>query len=159
VTFLLFSIAVMLWFDMFHVPSCAILYNNQISVYIFILHIIFFLCNSVLIATDFHVKEIFWSNKLWISCADVRSKYVGDAESYLREIFRKARLAGKSIIFFDEVDSVAGKRLVTFFCMWAFYTLWYADSISRLVFNCFDIRKCILLNFLSWTAHWIGSCM
>jgi transitional endoplasmic reticulum ATPase len=47
----------------------------------------------------------------------VRSKYVGDAEGYLREIFRKARLAGKSIIFFDEVDSVAGKRLVTFFCM------------------------------------------
>ncbi|CAJ2671748.1 unnamed protein product [Trifolium pratense] len=45
-----------------------------------------------------------------LSCADVHSKYVGDAESYLREIFRKARLAGKSIIFFDEVESVAGKR-------------------------------------------------
>lgn len=43
--------------------------------------------------------------------------YVGEGESLLREIFRKARLAGKSIIFFDEADVVAGKRLVSFFCM------------------------------------------
>lgn len=43
------------------------------------------------------------------------SKFVGQGEGYLREIFGKARLAGKSIIFFDEVDAVAGKRLVSFF--------------------------------------------
>lgn len=43
------------------------------------------------------------------------SKFVGQGEGYLREMFRKARLAGKSIIFFDEVDAVAGKRLVSYF--------------------------------------------
>jgi len=43
--------------------------------------------------------------------------YVGDGEGLLREIFQKARLAGKSIIFFDEADIVAGKRLVSFLCM------------------------------------------
>jgi len=48
------------------------------------------------------------------------SKFVGQGEGYLREIFGKARLAGKSVIFFDEVDAVAGKRLVSFFL----YVLW-----------------------------------
>ncbi|CAK8543033.1 unnamed protein product [Lathyrus sativus] len=45
-----------------------------------------------------------------LSGAELFSMYVGEGESLLREIFRKARLAGKSIIFFDEADVVAGKR-------------------------------------------------
>ncbi|AES81119.2 cell division control-like protein [Medicago truncatula] len=45
-----------------------------------------------------------------LSCTEMISKFVGQGEGYLREMFRKARLAGKSIIFFDEVDAVAGKR-------------------------------------------------
>lgn len=45
-----------------------------------------------------------------LSCAELFSMYVGDGEGLLREIFQKARLAGKSIIFFDEADIVAGKR-------------------------------------------------
>jgi len=49
------------------------------------------------------------------------SKFVGEGEGCLREIFQKARLAGKCIIFFDEVDAVACKRLVSFFFL---YVLW-----------------------------------
>lgn len=36
--------------------------------------------------------------------------YVGESERSVREIFRKARSARPSIIFFDEVDAIASKR-------------------------------------------------
>lgn len=39
--------------------------------------------------------------------------YVGEGEALLRNTFRRARLAAPSIIFFDEADVVAAKRLVT----------------------------------------------
>ncbi|KAL3830612.1 hypothetical protein ACJIZ3_019414 [Penstemon smallii] len=45
-----------------------------------------------------------------LSCSELYSMYVGEGEHLLRETFRKARLAAPSIIFFDEVDSVAAKR-------------------------------------------------
>lgn len=38
--------------------------------------------------------------------------YVGEGEALLRNTFRRARLAAPSIIFFDEADVVAAKRLV-----------------------------------------------
>ena len=41
--------------------------------------------------------------------------YVGEGEALLRNIFRRARLAAPSIIFFDEADVIAAKRLVNFF--------------------------------------------
>ncbi|XP_042377914.1 cell division control protein 48 homolog B-like [Zingiber officinale] len=45
-----------------------------------------------------------------LSGAELYSKYVGEGEALLRRIFQKARLAAPSIIFFDEVDSIAPKR-------------------------------------------------
>ncbi len=41
---------------------------------------------------------------------EIMSKWVGESEKAIREIFRKARLAAPSIIFFDEIDSITSKR-------------------------------------------------
>jgi transitional endoplasmic reticulum ATPase len=38
------------------------------------------------------------------------SKYVGESEKGLRDVFRKARQAAPCIIFFDEIDSLVGTR-------------------------------------------------
>ncbi len=38
------------------------------------------------------------------------SKWVGESEKAIREIFRKARQASPAIIFFDEIDSLAPRR-------------------------------------------------
>ncbi|MBO3800667.1 MAG: AAA family ATPase, partial [Candidatus Brockarchaeota archaeon] len=41
---------------------------------------------------------------------EVFSKWVGESEKAIREVFRKARLASPSIIFLDEVDAIAPRR-------------------------------------------------
>jgi transitional endoplasmic reticulum ATPase len=38
------------------------------------------------------------------------SKYVGESERSVRDLFRKARLAAPCILFFDEIDALAPKR-------------------------------------------------
>lgn len=38
------------------------------------------------------------------------SKYVGETEQKIRDVFRKAREAAPSVIFFDEIDSIAPNR-------------------------------------------------
>ena len=38
------------------------------------------------------------------------SKYVGDTEKAVRDIFKKAKISSPSIIFFDEIDSMASSR-------------------------------------------------
>ncbi|KAH9954933.1 AAA family ATPase [Russula dissimulans] len=42
---------------------------------------------------------------------ELLNKYVGESERAVREIFRKARSASPSIIFFDEIDALASSRL------------------------------------------------
>ncbi|KAK4337421.1 hypothetical protein RND71_043878 [Anisodus tanguticus] len=41
---------------------------------------------------------------------EIFSKYVGDSEKTVREIFNKARQVSPSIIFFDEIDAIAVNR-------------------------------------------------
>ncbi|KAL9619252.1 MAG: hypothetical protein Q9160_006104 [Pyrenula sp. 1 TL-2023] len=49
-------------------------------------------------------------NFLAVKGAEMVSMYVGESERNIREVFRKARAASPSIVFFDEVDAVAGNR-------------------------------------------------
>jgi len=49
-----------------------------------------------------------------LSGPEVMSRYYGDSEKRIREIFEEARQRSPSIIFIDEIDSIAPKRKDTF---------------------------------------------
>jgi AAA family ATPase len=49
-------------------------------------------------------------NFIAVKGPELISKYVGESEYKIREVFRKARAAAPSVIFFDEVDSIAPIR-------------------------------------------------
>ena len=38
------------------------------------------------------------------------SKWVGESEKAVREVFRKARQVAPAIVFFDEIDALCGER-------------------------------------------------
>jgi transitional endoplasmic reticulum ATPase len=50
------------------------------------------------------------SNFISIKGPELLSKWVGESEKGVREVFRKARQAAPCIIFFDEMDSIAPRR-------------------------------------------------
>jgi transitional endoplasmic reticulum ATPase len=50
------------------------------------------------------------ANFISIKGPELLSKWVGESEKGVREIFRKARQAAPCIIFFDEIDSIAPVR-------------------------------------------------
>jgi transitional endoplasmic reticulum ATPase len=50
------------------------------------------------------------ANFISVKGAELLSKYVGDSEKGIREVFRKARQASPCIIFFDEIDALAPRR-------------------------------------------------
>lgn len=49
-------------------------------------------------------------NFLAVKGPEILNKYVGESERTIREIFRKARAASPSIIFFDEIDAISADR-------------------------------------------------
>jgi transitional endoplasmic reticulum ATPase len=49
-------------------------------------------------------------NFISVNGPEVYSKWVGESERTIREIFRKAKTASPSIIFFDEIESIAPLR-------------------------------------------------
>ncbi|KAI8320519.1 AAA-domain-containing protein [Martensiomyces pterosporus] len=57
-----------------------------------------------IIATQ--TKATFFS----INGAALYSPYVGDSERTVREIFKRARASSPSVVFFDEVEAIVGKR-------------------------------------------------
>ena len=50
------------------------------------------------------------ANFISIKSPEVFSKWVGESEKAIREIFRKARMASPAVIFFDEVESLVPRR-------------------------------------------------
>jgi transitional endoplasmic reticulum ATPase len=50
------------------------------------------------------------ANFISIKGPELLSKWVGESEKAIREIFRKAKMAAPCIIFFDEFDSIAPSR-------------------------------------------------
>ncbi|RJS86033.1 AAA family ATPase [Candidatus Bathyarchaeota archaeon] len=50
------------------------------------------------------------ANFVTIKGPEIFSKWVGESEKAIREVFRKARMAAPAIIFFDEIDSIVPRR-------------------------------------------------
>jgi transitional endoplasmic reticulum ATPase len=50
------------------------------------------------------------ANFISIKGPEVFSKWVGESEKAIREVFRKARIAAPAVIFLDEIDSLAPRR-------------------------------------------------
>ena len=50
------------------------------------------------------------ANFIAIKGPEVFSKWVGESEKAIREVFRKARMSAPSIVFFDEMDSLVPRR-------------------------------------------------
>ncbi len=50
------------------------------------------------------------ANFIAVKGPEILSKWVGESERAIREIFRKARQAAPCIVFFDEIDAIAPRR-------------------------------------------------
>lgn len=53
------------------------------------------------------------ANFISVKGPELLSKWVGDSEKGVREVFRKARQTAPTVIFFDEIDSIASTRGAT----------------------------------------------
>ncbi|MEM4446769.1 MAG: CDC48 family AAA ATPase [Candidatus Jordarchaeales archaeon] len=65
-------------------------------------------CGKTLIAKA--VATMCEANFISVKGPELLSKWVGESERAVREVFRKARVAAPSIVFFDEFDSIAPRR-------------------------------------------------
>ncbi|MEM1514592.1 MAG: AAA family ATPase, partial [Candidatus Bathyarchaeia archaeon] len=50
------------------------------------------------------------ANFISIKGPEIMSKWVGESEKAIREVFRKARMSAPAVIFFDEIDSIVPRR-------------------------------------------------
>jgi len=50
------------------------------------------------------------ANFISVKGPEIMSKWVGESEKHIREIFRRARQVAPAIIFFDEMDAIAPRR-------------------------------------------------
>lgn len=65
-------------------------------------------CGKTLLARGIATESE--ANFITIKGPEVFSKWVGESEKAIREVFRKARMAAPTVIFFDEVDSLSPRR-------------------------------------------------
>ena len=49
-------------------------------------------------------------NFIAVKGPELLSQWVGDSEKAVRDLFRKARAAAPTVVFFDEIDAFAIKR-------------------------------------------------
>ena len=65
-------------------------------------------CGKTLVARGVATESE--TNFITIKGPEVFSKWVGESEKAIREVFRKARMAAPAVIFFDEIDSLVPRR-------------------------------------------------
>jgi transitional endoplasmic reticulum ATPase len=65
-------------------------------------------CGKTLLARAIATES--GANFITVRGPEILSKWVGESEKAVREIFRKARTSTPCIVFFDEIDSIAGGR-------------------------------------------------
>ena len=65
-------------------------------------------CGKTLLAKAVATESL--SNFITIKGPEIFSKWVGESERAVREIFRKARQAAPAIIYFDEIDAISSSR-------------------------------------------------
>ena len=62
-------------------------------------------CSKTMIAKAIATESSL--NFIAIKGPELFSKYVGDSEKAIRDLFKRARLCAPCIIFFDEIDAIA----------------------------------------------------
>ena len=65
-------------------------------------------CSEIMIAKALATES--GLNFFAVKGPELFSKYVGDTEKAVRDIFKKAKISSPSIIFFNEIDSMASSR-------------------------------------------------
>lgn len=65
-------------------------------------------CSKTLLAKALATESSM--NFLAVRGPELLSKWLGESEKAVQSLFRRARAAAPSIIFFDEIDALAGKR-------------------------------------------------
>ena len=65
-------------------------------------------CGKTLVAKA--VSNMSHCNFLSIKGPELITKYVGDSEKHLRDLFQKAKNLSPCVLFFDEIDSICGRR-------------------------------------------------
>ncbi len=65
-------------------------------------------CGKTLLARAVSTES--GTNFITIKGPEVFSKWVGESEKAIREVFRKGRMAAPAVIFFDEIDSLVPRR-------------------------------------------------
>jgi len=65
-------------------------------------------CGKTLLAKGVATESA--ANFITIKGPEIFSKWVGESEKAIREVFRKARMAAPAVIFFDEMDSLSPRR-------------------------------------------------